>query len=90
MGLTAFIVFVVPWVLFATFFNRVPNVLRLGAATAPWRYIPTRREKAREARRQSDARTAERVGSASGGKPTATMANGGSLGTSVEPTEPTA
>ena len=88
MGLAAFITFVVPWVVLAAFFNRAPTALRLGEATAPWRYIPTRREKAREQRHQSDMRTAERVGSASGGKPAATMVNGGALGTSVEPTEP--
>ena len=88
MGLAAFIAFVVPWVLLATFFNRAPTALRLGAASAPWRYLPTRRENAHEQRHQSDIHTAERVGSASDGKPTATMAGGGSLGTSVEPTEP--
>ncbi|MCJ2067583.1 hypothetical protein MKK75_01990 [Methylobacterium sp. J-030] len=73
MGLTAFIIFVVPWVLLVTFLTRAPTVLRLGAAVAPWRAIPTRREEAREQRHQSDVRTAERVGSASGGNLTATM-----------------
>lgn len=92
MGLTAFIVFVVPWVVMAVFLTRAPTVLRLGAAPAPWRPLPTRRDLSRDQRRgvsQRDARTAG--GSDATGRdrhePLA-MPEGGALGPSVEPTEP--
>ncbi len=65
MGLTAFVVFVVPWVLLAVFLTRAPTVLRLGAAPAPWRALPTHRELARAHRREThphDTRTSDSSG----------------------------
>ncbi|MGH1571299.1 hypothetical protein ACRAWG_12150 [Methylobacterium sp. P31] len=92
MGLTAFIVFVVPWVVLAVFLTRTPTALRLGAAPAPWRPIPTHRDLAREQRQtnQRNTQTADGSASATGNKhePLA-MRDGGTLGPSVEPTEPT-
>jgi hypothetical protein len=92
MGLTAFVVFVVPWVVLAVFLTRSPTILRLGAAPAPWRPLPTRKELSGAERRAThphDTRTA-----ASGGLSNrdrhdpADAPRGGALGTSVEPTEP--
>jgi hypothetical protein len=92
MGLAAFIVFVIPWAVAAVFLTRAPTVLRLGAAPAPWRPIPTHRDLAREQRRQTNprnAQTANGSGSTGGNKhePLA-MRDGAALGPSVEPTEP--
>ena len=91
MGLTAFAVFVIPWVVLAVFLTRSPSVLRLGAAPAPWRYIPTHRELARADRRAMhphDRRPSE-AGLISGRDPhnRTEAPAGGALGTSVEPTE---
>ncbi|WCS27868.1 hypothetical protein LOK46_13905 [Methylobacterium sp. NMS14P] len=92
MGLTAFAVFVIPWVLLAVFLTRSPSVLRLGAAPAPWRYIPTHKEMARADRRAMhphDRRAAEAGGASSRDQHGRSEAPaGGALGTSVEPTEP--
>jgi hypothetical protein len=92
MGLTAFVVFVVPWVVLAVFLTRTPTVLRLGAAPAPWRPLPTHRDRARDERREPNLARAERTGGAgfaSGDKHEPLgMTQGGALGPSVEPTEP--
>jgi hypothetical protein len=88
MGLAAFVVFVVPWVLLAVFLTRSPRALRLGAPAAPWRPIPTRRDLAREANARS-ARTSGSSGSAARGQhPAMDPSRGGALGPSSEPTEP--
>lgn len=94
MGLAAFVVFVVPWVLLAVWLTRTPTALRLGAPAAPWRVIPTHRDLARAQRYDSKPHSA-RTGAASkaaggdSGKSSGTS-GGGSLHGSVEPTEPTA
>ena len=97
MGLAAFVVFVVPWVLLAVFLTRTPTALRLGTAPAPWRSLPTHRELAKAHRRETHphgARAPE-SGSAKDGGPAnrtghgpADPPQGGALSTSVEPTEP--
>ncbi|MGU3466402.1 hypothetical protein ACLBXO_16270 [Methylobacterium sp. C33D] len=90
MGLAAFAVFVIPWVLLAVFLTRSPSVLRLGAAPAPWRYIPTHKEMARADRRAMHPHDRQGAGGVSNrdrpgrNDPPA----GGALGTSAEPTEP--
>jgi hypothetical protein len=92
MGLTAFVVFVVPWVVLAVFLTRAPTVLRLGAAPAPWRPIPTRKELSGADRRATHPHETRTAGS--GGlfnrdrHNPADAPRGGALGTSVEPTEP--
>ncbi len=92
MGLTAFVVFVVPWVVLALFLTRIPTALRLGAAPAPWRYIPTRKEWAQAGRREThphDARTSDSGGISNQDRHgLADPPQGGALGNSVEPTEP--
>jgi hypothetical protein len=93
MGLTAFIVFVVPWMLFAAWLFTLPSAIRLGAPSAPWRPLTTggrdwshdqQREVARDNRDVRDG-----SGPAGGAKhePMA-MPEGGALRPSVEPTEP--
>lgn len=92
MGLTAFAVFVIPWVLLAVFLTRSPSVLRLGTAPAPWRYIPTHKEMARADRRAMHPH--DRRSPQPGGVPSRDQhgrteaAAGGALSPSVEPTEP--
>lgn len=83
MGLTAFCVFVLPWALAALLLTRAPAALRLGAPAAPWRPLPTRREAAREERRQTHPARSGLGTQAQGQKP-----HGGALGPSMEPTEP--
>ena len=92
MGLTAFIVFVLPWVALAVFLTSAPTVLRLGTAPAPWRSIPTPREVAREHRREThphNTRMADSRGAAGQNRRGNDLPQGGALGTSMEPTEPT-
>lgn len=94
MGLTAFLVFIVPWALLALWLTRTPTALRLGAPAAPWRVIPTHRDLARAQRSETNPhgkRAADSSGSTNGGRLDRTeMSDGGALHTSVEPTEPTA
>ncbi|KQS75497.1 MULTISPECIES: hypothetical protein [unclassified Methylobacterium] len=92
MGLTAFAVFVIPWVLLAVFLTRSPSTLRLGTASAPWRSIPTHKEMAR-ADRHALHPHGQRAGETDGvsGRDQRGRTDppaGGALGTSVEPTEP--
>lgn len=92
MGLAAFVVFVVPWVVLAVYFTRAPTVLRLGAAPAPWRALPTHRELAqahRQATHPNHGRNPDHgaISNRDGHGPTDSP-HGGALGTSVEPTEP--
>ena len=92
MGLAAFVVFVVPWVVLAVYFTRAPTVLRLGAAPAPWRALPTHRELAqahRQATHPNHGRNPDHgaISNRDGHGPT-DPPHGGALGTSVEPTEP--
>ncbi|MDP4006508.1 hypothetical protein [Methylobacterium sp. NEAU K] len=92
MGLTAFVVFVVPWVMLAVFLTRAPSVLRLGAVSAPWRYIPTRKEWAQDDRRAThphDTRTSDTGGISNQDRHgPADPPQAGALGTGMEPTEP--
>ena len=91
MGLTAFVVSVVPWVVLAVFLTRAPSVLRLGTAPAPWRYIPTHKELSGADRRATHphaTRTADGGLSRRDRHDPAEAPRGGALGTSVEPTEP--
>lgn len=91
MGLTAFVVFVLPWALLAVFLTRAPTALRLGTEPAPWRALPTKRELARAHRREThpqDTRTSDSAPSSRDQHGPADPPQGGALGTSVEPTEP--
>ncbi|MBA9063361.1 hypothetical protein GGQ91_002756 [Methylobacterium fujisawaense] len=92
MGLTAFVVFVVPWVVLAVYFTRTPTALRLGAAPAPWRPLPTHRELAqaqRQATHPNHGRNPDHGGILNrDGHGPVDLPRGGALGTSVEPTEP--
>lgn len=93
MGLTAFIVFVVPWMAAAVLLTRAPTALRLGAPAAPWRPLPEPWDVARQQHRDTHPhtpRSASSAGSAPqdiGGK--GERPHGGALGPSMEPTEPT-
>lgn len=90
MGLTAFVVFVVPWVLLAVFLTRTPTALRLGTAPAPWRALPTHRELAQAHRRETHPHASRSPEGSAGraGHGPADPPQGGALNTSVEPTEP--
>lgn len=82
MGLTAFVVFVVPWMLLAVWLFRLPSAIRLGAPSAPWRPLPPSRTWLLEQERRENIRR-----NMANYKPNA-MPHGGALGTSVEDTEP--
>ncbi|MCC0808703.1 hypothetical protein FPV16_21265 [Methylobacterium sp. W2] len=102
MGLTAFAIFVVPWMLLAIWLFRFPSAIRLGAPSPPWRPLTPgrdwlleqqRRETIREQQlRESHRRsTAAPAGSGLAGRDKHephSMPDGGALGTSVEDTEP--
>ncbi|MCJ2020815.1 hypothetical protein MKK84_25905 [Methylobacterium sp. E-065] len=96
MGLTAFVVFVVPWMVLAAWLFTLPSAIRLGAPSTPWRQLYRFPDTSRDQHpnRQQEVNSYKRgahVGSGlTGGdkhepvsKPTA-----GVLGTSVEATEP--
>lgn len=96
MGLTAFVVFVVPWMLLAAWLFTLPSAIRLGAPSTPWRplYPFPDRSSDQHPNRQQQVNTYKRgahVGSGpnSGAKhePTSKLGSG-ALGTSVEATEP--
>lgn len=82
MGLTAFVVFVVPWMLLAIWLFSLPSAIRLGAPSAPWRQLTPGRNWLREQERRENIRR-----SMDNYKPNS-MPHGGALGTSVEGTEP--
>jgi hypothetical protein len=94
MGLTAFVVFVVPWALLAAWLTRSPTALRLGTPAAAWRPIPTRRDLATAQRRDTNphrSRSQDGAASTGGARHSATdLPAGGALHPSVEPTEPDA
>ena len=96
MGLTAFIVFVVPWMLLAAWLFTLPNAIRLGAPATPWRPLyrfpnttpdqhPNRQRQFNSYKRGAFDGTGPTGGSKH--EPISEPASGG-LGTSVEPTEP--
>jgi hypothetical protein len=92
MGLTAFIVFVVPWVGLAIWLTRSPNLLRLGAPAAPWRPLTKHADPPRNQRRETGRYNS---GANDGSGPTGSdkhspmgTPQGGRLSQSVEPTEP--
>jgi hypothetical protein len=92
MGLTAFVVFVVPWMFFAVWLSRSPSAIRLGAPSAPWRQLtPGRNWLQEQDRRETIRRNAVAYagsgptgGNAHGSAP---MRDGGTLGSSVEDVE---
>ena len=92
MGLTAFAVFIIPWVVLALFLTRAPTVLRLGAAPAPWRPLTHGRDRQPSQPRQTNrynAGTSDGTGPTGGDKHEPIDIPGdGALGSSVEPTEP--
>lgn len=92
MGLTAFIVFVVPWMLLAAWLFTLPSAIRLGAPSTPWRPLYNlagpARDHGREASR-SDRGAPDGSGPTGGDKhKPISNPEGGGLGSSVEPTEP--
>jgi len=93
MGLTAFVVFVAPWMALAVWLFRLPSAIRLGAPSAPWRPLPHGRDWLQEQQRRENNRrnTAIAVGASSTGgnkHKSVPMRDGGALGPSVEDTEP--
>lgn len=95
MGLTAFIVFVVPWMLLAAWLFRLPSAIRLGAPSAPWRPLTNFPGPARDQRREINLHNSvsnDGSGRTGGDKHTPIAMHdghdGGALGSSVEPTEP--
>lgn len=92
MGLTAFIVFVVPWMLLAAWLFTLPSAIRLGAPSTPWRPLYNLAGPARGQQREVDRHNR----GAHGGSGTTSgyehgpisKPEGGALGTSAEPTEP--
>lgn len=92
MGLTAFIVFVVPWMLLAVWLFSLPSAIRLGAPSAPWRPLAPGRDQIREQARRETIRNdmaVFRSGSAAGSPHEPhTLPRGEALGPSVEDTEP--
>lgn len=101
MGLTAFVVFVVPWMLLAGWLFRLPSAIRLGAPPASWRPLTPgrdwlleqqRRQTIREQQlRESSSRKTDSdtgAGSANGNQHDPdVMSNGGAL-PSLEDNEP--
>ena len=92
MGLTAFIVFMVPWMLLAAWLFTLPSAIRLGAPSTPWRPLYNLAGPARDHGREANNNNrGTRDGSVSmGGNKHEPMSKPGSggLGTSVEQTEP--
>lgn len=82
MGLTAFVIFVVPWVLLTVWLTRSPSVIRLGAPSAPWRQLPPSRDWLQEQERRANIRRKMAEYKSN------TTSHGDALGTSVEDTEP--
>jgi len=82
MGLTAFVVFVVPRMLLAVWLFRLPIAIRLGAPSAPWRQLTPSRTwlQERERREKIHLRLKKY-------KPNS-MSHGGALGSGSEDTEP--
>ena len=102
MGLTAFALFVVPWMLLAVWLFSLPSAIRLGAPSAPWRPLASGREWFDEQQRREAIRdqqlhrnnhrdTASAVGSGSVSgimHEPYVMPDGGALGSLPEHTEP--
>ena len=94
MGLTAFLVFIVPWALLAMWLYTLPDAIRLGAPSTPWRPLGPGRDQMREQQRRESIRhnAAVPVGSSSRSgshnEPSAPMRDGGALGSGPEETEP--
>ena len=102
MGLTAFALFVVPWMLLAVWLFSLPSAIRLGAPSAPWRPLAPGREWLHEQQRRESIRNEQlRRSSASertsgmgwspaGGatRESNVMPNGGALGSGSAETEP--
>jgi hypothetical protein len=82
MGLTAFVVFVVPWMLLAVWLFRLPSTIRLGAPSAPWRQLTPSRTWLQEQERRENIRLRLKEY-----KPNS-MSHGGALGSGSEDTEP--
>lgn len=82
MGLTAFAVFIVPWLLLAIWLFRLPSAIRLGAPSAPWRPLTPGRDWFREQERRENIRR-----NMANYKPNA-IPHGGALGAGIEDTEP--
>ena len=82
MGLTAFVVFVVPWMLLAVWLFRLPSAIRLGAPSAPWRQLTPGRTWLQEQERRENIRR-----NLASYKPNE-MPDGGALGSGSEDTEP--
>ncbi|SFM90201.1 hypothetical protein [Methylobacterium pseudosasicola] len=55
MGLTAFLFFVLPWMAFAFWLSRLPNALRLGTPTTPWRALTDYPDPVRDQRHEKNA-----------------------------------
>lgn len=96
MGLTAFAVFVVPWMLLAAWLFTLPSAIRLGAPSTPWRPLYRFPDTSRDQHpsRQQEFNSYKR-GAQSGSGPTGgdkhepiSKPGSGALGTSVEATEP--
>ena len=83
MGLTAFALFVVPWMLLAVWLFTLPSAIRLGAPSAPWRPLAVGREQLEDQQRRDAIRQRQLRESASRDMP-----NGGALGSGSEETEP--
>lgn len=92
MGLAAFIVFVVPWMLFAAWMFRLPSAIRLGAPSAPWRPLTSFPDTSRNQQRQTNPYNtgADDGSELTGGDKHRPMdfSDRSTLGSSVEPTEP--
>ncbi|WP_244471794.1 hypothetical protein [Methylobacterium sp. ARG-1] len=92
MGLTAFVVFVVPWVVLAIWLTRSPHLLRLGAPAAPWRPLTKHKDPPRNQHRETSRYNAgtNDGSSPTGGDKHSPMGTplGGRLSQSVESTEP--
>lgn len=82
MGLTAFVVFVVPWMLLAVWLFSLPSSIRLGASSAPWRQLTPGRTWLHEQERRENIRR-----NLASYKPNA-MSHGGALGSGDADTEP--
>lgn len=96
MGLTAFIVFVVPWMLLAAWLFTLPSAIRLGAPSTPWRPLyrfpntspdehPGKQRQFNSYKRGAHNGSGPIVGDKN--DPTSAPKSSG-LGTSVEATEP--
>jgi hypothetical protein len=83
MGLTAFALFVVPWMLLAVWLFTLPSAIRLGAPSAPWRPLAAGREQLEDQQRREAIRERQLRESDS-----RNMLRGGALGSGTEETEP--